>query len=234
MDRRRTLKYLAAGTALTGFLFTSCADDKKYQVAGVPKKAKNPFGYGRTPEELERDKNLSERSFFTSDEAALINVLADIIIPADEEYGAATDTDVFTFIDFMALDRPDFQIPLRGGLQWINQESRRRFNKEFVNISESQQIEIVEDIAYPFDAEPAFTQGARFFSILRDLVACGYFSSKEGIEYIGYMGNTPHVWDGVPQEVLDEHGLAYDQKTLDECVDQSKRNETMDWSGYEL
>lgn len=234
MDRRRTLKYLAAGTALTGFLFTSCNDDLKDRVAGVPKKAENPFQYGRTPEELERDKSLMGQSYFTTDEATLINVLADIIIPADDEYGAATGTDVLSFIDFMALDQPDFQIPLRGGLQWINQESRRRYNKEFANATHDQQISIVEDIAYPFDVKPVYSQGAQFFSTLRDLVASGYFSSKEGIEYIGYMGNTPHVWDGVPQEVLDEHGLVYDQKTLDECVDQSKRNETMDWSGYEL
>ena len=228
------MKYLVAGTAATGFLFTSCNNEDQTKVAGVPKKAENPFSIGRTPEELERDKALVEESYFTSDEVALINVLADIIIPADDEYGSASDTDVTTFINFMALDRPEFQIPLRGGLQWINQESRRRYDKEFVDASGLQQIEIVEDIAYPHDADPAYSQGARFFSILRDLVACGYFTSKEGVDYLGYMGNTPHVWDGVPQEVLDEHGLAYDQKTLEECVDQSKRDETMDWSGYKL
>lgn len=234
MDRRRTLKYLVAGAAATGFIFTSCNDSDKHKVAGVPKKADNPFTIGRTAEELERDKALIAGSYFTTNEKALINILADIIIPADDQFGSATGTDIVTFIDFMALDRSEFQTPLRGGLQWINQESRRRFNKEFSDATKDQQIEIVEDIAYPYDTDPKFSQGAHFFSTLRDLVACGYFTSKEGVAYLGYMGNTPHVWDGVPQEVLDEHGLAYDQKTLDECVDQSKRNETMDWSGYEL
>lgn len=234
MDRRRTLKYLMAGTAATGFIFTACDSKKSNQVVGVPKKADNPFNIGRTTEELERDKALIEDSYFTTDEVALINVLADIIIPADDEFGSATDTDVITFIDFMALDKPDYQIPLRGGLQWINHESRMRFNKDFVDTTHDQQILIVEDIAYPLVADPAYSQGVRFFSILRDLVACGYFSSKEGVACLGYMGNTPHVWDGVPQEVLDKHDLSYDQKTLDECVDQSKRNETMDWTAYEL
>lgn len=164
----------------------------------------------------------------------LINVLADIIIPADKDFKAASETDVAEFINFMANDRTEYKTPLRGGLQWINHESRRRFNKEFVDAEQNQQIEIVEDIAYPFDAEPEFSQGVKFFSTLRNLVVCGYFSSKEGMACLGYMGNTPNVWDGVPQEVLDKHGLAYDQKTLNECIDQSTRNEVMDWSGYEL
>ena len=40
----------------------------------------------------------------------------------------------------------------------------------------------------------------------------GYFTSAIGIEELGYVGNSPNVWDGVPQDVLDDHGLAYDPK----------------------
>ena len=228
------MRYLMAGAAATGFIFSACDSDQNQNLAGVPRKMENPFGFDRTPEELERDLALVESRFFTQDEEKLINVLADIIIPADDTYGSATDAEVFTFIDFMALDRPEFQLPLRGGLQWINRESLRRFNKDFVNLSTEQQIAIVEDIAYPFDIKPQFSHGARFFSTLRDLVACGYFTGNEGIAYIEYMGNSPHVWDGVPQEVLDEHGLAYEEDLLPIYVDQSRRNELMDWSDYVL
>ena len=236
MDRRRSLRYLVAGTAVTGLVFTGCStsEKKEVRVEGVPKKADNPFTIGRTPEELERDKSLIKTDYFTPEEMALINVLADIIVPADDNFKAASMTEVAEFINFMANDRPEYKTPLRGGLQWINHESRRRFNKEFADTAQGQQIEIVEDIAYPFDAKPEFSQGVEFFSTLRNLVICGYFSSKEGMACLGYMGNTPNVWDGVPQEVLDKHGLAYDQKTLDECIDQSTRNEVMDWSGYKL
>ncbi len=237
MDRRRSLRYLIAGTAATGLVFTGCStsDKNNGSVEGVPKKANNPFNIGRTPEELKRDKALSETNYFTSDEMVLINVLADIIVPADGKFKAASETGVSEFIDFMANDRPgEYQVPLRGGLQWINHESQRRFNKKFADASKEEQIQIVEDIAYPHDTDPQFTAGARFFSTLRNLVVCGYYSSEEGMACLGYMGNTPNAWDGVPQEVLDKHGLVYDQKTLDECVDQSKRNEVMDWNGYEL
>ena len=50
-----------------------------------------------------------------------------------------------------------------------------------------------------------------------------------GIDDLGYVGNTPNVWDGVPQEVLDEHGLAYDPVWLAKCVDQSKRGDIAKW-----
>ena len=59
--------------------------------------------------------------------------------------------------------------------------------------------------------------------------AYGYFTSAVGIKELDYRGNTPHVWDGVPQDVLDEMGLAYDPAWIEKCVDQEKRNETAVW-----
>ena len=65
--------------------------------------------------------------------------------------------------------------------------------------------------------------------MIRNLVVTGYFTSEVGIKELGYVGNTPNVWDGVPQDVLDEMGLAYDPEWLAKCVDQEKRNETARW-----
>ena len=36
-------------------------------------------------------------------------------------------------------------------------------------------------------------------------------------------------WDGVPQEVLDDHGLSYDEEWLSKFVAQSKRLDTAKW-----
>jgi hypothetical protein len=52
--------------------------------------------------------------------------------------------------------------------------------------------------------------GVAFFNLMRNLTASGYFSSQVGHQYLGYQGNKPNVWDGVPQEVLDKFGLKYD------------------------
>jgi hypothetical protein len=50
-----------------------------------------------------------------------------------------------------------------------------------------------------------------------------------GIEDLGYKGNTPNVWDGVPEDVLEQHGVAYDPEWLAKCVDQSQRNVIAEW-----
>jgi hypothetical protein len=33
----------------------------------------------------------------------------------------------------------------------------------------------------------------------------------------------------VPQEVLDKHGMSYEQEWLEKCVDQSRRDITAEW-----
>ena len=55
-------------------------------------------------------------------------------------------------------------------------------------------------------------------SLMRDLTATGFFTSEIGIKDLGYAGNKPNQWDGVPQDVLDKYGLKYDDKTLEISV----------------
>jgi len=45
---------------------------------------------------------------------------------------------------------------------------------------------------------------------MRGLVATGFYTSQMGIKDIGYMGNTPNDWQGVPDDVLKQYGLSYD------------------------
>ena len=94
----------------------------------------------------------------------------------------------------------------------------RRYNADFVSCKAEQQIEMVDDIAYPEKAKPEMQAGVAFFNTMRDLTACGFFTSKMGLEDLGYMGNRPNQWNGVPQEVLDQYGLQYDARTLEISV----------------
>ena len=51
---------------------------------------------------------------------ATITFLADIIIPKDEVSGSASDAKVPDFIEFIVKDKPEHQMPMRGGLDgWI-------------------------------------------------------------------------------------------------------------------
>ena len=233
MDRRESLKTLLIGGAGTSLLL-SCKLDENTDVSQLSDIKEREFDYGRTPEEAAHDEKLMEDNFYTEGEIATIAVLADIIIPGDGEYPPATKTGVTDFIEFISKDIPEHQTPMRGGLKWLSHESYKRYEKEFIDLDNEQQLAIIDDIAYPEEVKPEYTQGASFFSRIRNLVTTGYFTSKEGIEYLGYMGNRPNVWDGVPQDVLDKHGLKYDEKMLSTSIKPEERNDIADWSDYEV
>ncbi len=114
---------------------------------------------------------------------------------------------------------------------WLDQESNSRFNKVFIDCTDEEQIAIVEDIAYP-DPEgkkPLMSHGIKFFDLMRNLTHTGYYTSKIGIEDLGYKGNISNEWNGVPEEVLAEHDVDYDPEWVAKCVDQNTRGTTAEW-----
>jgi gluconate 2-dehydrogenase gamma chain len=214
MDRRKYLKAMALGTVTTGVLINGCAPaETKPEVAAVPE-----LNYDRTPEEKAHYEKLMSIKFFDEHEMKTIAVLCDIIIPKDETSGSATEAGVPDFIEFIAKDMPRYQVPIRGGIKWLDLQSMKKFDKAFIEISSAEQIEIIDTIAYPEQAKPEMSQGVSFFNTMRDLTACGFFTSKIGIADLGYVGNQPNQWNGVPQAVLDQYGLKYDERTLAESV----------------
>ena len=149
---------------------------------------------------------------------ATITILADIIIPKDEVSGSATDAKVPEFIEFIVKDMPDHQTPMRGGLRWLDLHASRRYEKSFKSCSQEERISIVDEIAYPKKAKPEVAQGVAFFNLMRNLTATGFYTSKIGVEDVGYKGNTPNQWNGVPDDVLKQYGVAYTEKENKECV----------------
>ena len=165
---------------------------------------------GRTKDEAIRDAKLLKEKFLTPAEMATIKVLVDIIIPADEKSGSATQAGVPDFIEFIVKDMPQYQVPLRGGLKWLDLESSKRFKKIFTLSTKAQQIQIIDDIAYPEKANPMHSQGVAFFNMMRNLTASGFYTTRIGVDDLGYVGNTPNVWEGVPADVLKQYGVSYD------------------------
>ncbi|OAV46195.1 gluconate 2-dehydrogenase subunit 3 family protein [Lewinella sp. 4G2] len=231
MDRRKTLKTLLAGGlgAAVVAKTTSCETPVEIE-ANIEPAAK---GYGlRLPHEIAHDQRIANENFFVESELETLGILGDIIAPGEPGEPKATDTGLLEFLEFMALDQPDaHQTKLRGGLAWLNSESKQRFGAPFAKITEAQRIEIVDDIAYPEEAKDTpMEPGAEFFGHLRYMTVVCYFTSREGMmKSLGYQGNMPNVWDGVPQEVLDKHGLAYDPKYLPLYVNQDRREEMAEW-----
>lgn len=216
MDRRKSLKAIALGTVSTGLLLDACnTADKK---ANTETTATPTSTIDRTPEEKEAYKKLMSEKFFVEHEMATIAVLCDIIIPADEVSGSATQAKVPEFIEFIVKDKPQNQTPMRGGLRWLDMQSNKNFEKPFIDCSKQQQLSIIDQIAYPKKAKPEMQQGVSFFNLMRNLTATGFYTSEIGIKDIGYKGNTPNQWAGVPDDILKQYNLAYTEKELKECV----------------
>jgi gluconate 2-dehydrogenase gamma chain len=161
--------------------------------------------------------------FFTPHEWQTVRMLVDLILPRDARSGSATDAGVPEFMDFVMTDpaeevrsREWRQTAMRGGLAWIDTECRERFGQDFVACTDAQRTQLLDGIAYQKGSDqPALDEygripmrhGAEFFSSFRDLTASGFWSSRMGIEDIGYVGNRPSVWEGPPAEVLRKLGL---------------------------
>lgn len=227
MNRRENLKLLFTGSLASGFLLTGCSTETK-EIEHSPAIG-DSLSYGRTPEEMKLDEQLNSTTFFTEEERKKIEVLVDIIIPADETSGSANDAGVPDFIEFMMKDMPDYQVPMRGGLLWLDYRADDLYETTFLSCSDKEQLQIIDEIAYPDKAAADMEGGVRFFNMLRNLTATGFFTSKIGLEDLGYVGNQPNVWDGVPQEVLDKHGVKYEEKYANIYLDPQSRNKIAQW-----
>lgn len=224
MDRRKSLKAIALGTLTAGALLDACKPgDKKDGAAAVSKFDAAKFPLDRAKEELEREEKLFSETFFTADEMASLAVLCDIIIPKDEISGSASEAAVPGFIEFIVKDKPELQLPMRGGLRWMDMECLRRYQKSFAACSHEERIKLVDEIAYPDKAKPGMKAGVKFFSMARNLTVTGFYTSKVGIDDLKYSGNTPNQWNGVPDDVLKQYGLAYSERELKECVSFDKK-----------
>jgi hypothetical protein len=169
-------------------------------------------------EEAEYEKKLEAETFFTTHEMATITLLADYIIPKDEVSGSASEAGVPAFIEFIVKDMPQHQTPMRGGLKWLDLECFERYQKAFKDADTKQQLEMIDAIAYPEKAKPEMKQGVAFFNLMRNLTATGFYTSEMGIKDIGYVGNRPNQWTGVPDDILKQYNLAYTEKELKECI----------------
>ena len=211
MDRRKSIKAMILGTVSTAVLVEACKSSAT-TVAEV-----------NMDDRMQEEKDYlvkvkAQPNFFTEHEMATITLLSDIIIPKDAVSGSATDAKVPEFIEFIVKDMPDHQVPMRGGLKWLDLYSYKKHTKAFTECSSKEQIAIVDEIAYPQKAAPELAQGVSFFNKMRDLVTTGFYTAEIGVKDLGYMGNVPNMWAGVPDEVLKQHGLAYTEKELKECI----------------
>lgn len=231
MDRRKSIQTMILGVGASALAFHGCKPEGGE--APAPETAVNTDTnyFGRTPAELERIEKLNAEQLFNEHEMETISVLSTVILPPKEPFGGPIEAEVPEFIEFIGKDMPQMQNTLLGGLMWLDHKSNTEFGVEFKSATLEQQQQILDTICHPdldvpLDDQPLEIQ---FFALMRNLVVTGYYTSKVGIADLGYKGNSPNVWDGVPDEVLKKHGVEYDPEWIAKCVDQSKRNVIAEW-----
>ena len=226
MNRRDSIKNLTFMSIGAGLLLEGCYGISREKI----KRSLTRYEYGRTPEEKLYDDKLFAEKFFTNQELFTLDKICNLILPPNE-FGSIRDAEVVQLIEFMAKDIPTYKEPLRNGLIWIDNESKKRFNNLFVDCEITQQENIFDEIAYydPNKSISEYSEPVQWFNLVRNLTMTGYFTSEVGINELGYKGNIPNIWDGVPQDVLDQYGLEYDKDWLEKFVDQSKRNIIAEW-----
>lgn len=210
VSRRSLLRAAAAtGTMLPVLGQAGCKPAPAPSEAGSP-----PTGPRGTPS----DPDLINPSIWWTrqlapDELNTLAAVCDTIIPADDRSPAASAVGVPEFIDEWASAPYEWAreglVKLRAGFAWLDAESRKRFGKAFAQLQPGERDRIADDICYLPRARPEHRQAAEFFDLVRDLTATGFYTTREGMNDLGYVGNTPLAEAPVPPpEVLRKLGLA--------------------------
>ncbi|MEO8560533.1 MAG: gluconate 2-dehydrogenase subunit 3 family protein [bacterium] len=212
VSRRAALRVLGA-VPIAGALGSSIAWGQQ----ATPQQGQLPKGHEApaqvAPKVGPTGSSAPKHGFFTAAEFRTVGVLADDVIPRDAKSGSATDAGVPAFIDFH-LGLPETiesdRYAMRGGLAWLNTESRKRFKKNYATLVTAQRHEILDDIAWPGKSKPEFSHGTAFFTRFRDFVGMGFFSSAIGWKDLRYEGNVFNPdWQGCPESAMKKLGVSF-------------------------
>jgi hypothetical protein len=198
MGRREAIKWMLAASATVSLL-----NFKSFGAGSV-----SAVGYGTDPD-LMKDYQSGDlwQLTFTNDQRRAVTALCDVIIPADEKSPSAGSVGVPDFIDeWISAPYPNQQADRKEileGLAWLDDESRKRFQIKFADLSDEQKHDICDDICFAPKAKSEFQTAANFFAKFRNLTAGGFYTTPQGWKDIQYIGNVPLAkFDGPPPEVL--------------------------------
>ncbi len=191
MERREILRYIAIASVAASFPgFRQWAFACAHDPAAATAAASGSY----TP------------LFFSAQHYRMIEHLAEMIIPEDETPGAR-QAGVAEFIDFMVANGVPVstsreirstqnaieegnraQSRFLTGLGWMNAHSQREFGHEFMECTPDRQNALLEELAYKARFKATTEDGRAFFQMMRDYTVVGYYTTKIGLESLGYPG----------------------------------------------
>jgi gluconate 2-dehydrogenase gamma chain len=179
VSRRDVLKSLSMGAAATSVLRV------------IPLQAAEYAHHMITEEKATSSAGVYTPKYFRPHQYKTLQALCEKIFPADADSGGAVEAGAPEFIDLLTSENPQYQLTLGGGMEWLDSTCADRYGKAWIDCTPQQQTEMLDCIAYRKNVveDPTLSQGVAFFSFLRNLAADGFFTSKIGIQYLGYIGN---------------------------------------------
>ena len=182
-DRRQWLKTTAAAVSATLLPIAGSPKESTGSVALAPQSesAKEP---ART------QQTATASTFFTTQQHAMIEDLADTIIPADSHSGGAKAAKVADFIEKTVRESVDDREKTlwREGLRLLESMSEHYNGKSIVSSSPEERFAILRVLAD--NSELTDLPEVQFFHALKRLTVRGYYTSKIGIhDELEYKGN---------------------------------------------
>jgi gluconate 2-dehydrogenase gamma chain len=176
LDRRTVLEMLgkaALASQFPGFTKWAFAGDHQHSPDGGM---------------FQRQAGPYRPQYFQPAEFHTLDVLTELIIPADRSPGAR-EAGVAEFIDFLAAHGEDeIRQPMRDGLAWLDRTAKVRHGSAFVSLRPEQQTEILKSVAYAANTAPQDVQGRTFFLLARRYTVMGYYTSRAGMQELDYPG----------------------------------------------
>jgi hypothetical protein len=222
-SRRETMQWVLAAVAASAMPAAGSAQQRQAVEEGRNILSQEPAakvpdpttskGYGTDPKLVKSYKPGEVWPLtFTAAQKQTCTALADTILPADQYGPAASEVGVVEMIDeWVSAPYPDQKRDrpmILQGLEWTEQESAKRFNKRFHELSADQKRAICDDVCFGDKAKDRFRGPARFFARFRSLAASAYYATPAGWKAIGYVGNVAlEKFDGPPPEVLQKLGV---------------------------
>lgn len=129
--------------------------------------------------------------FFSKEQFAMVDEMAEMIIPADDHSPGARAAKVAEYIDARLAEEFEDKVKQNwvDGLKAVDELSQQTVQKSFMEASASERHSVMVEMAKGEKNPKNVNQ--KFFGLLKEWTAFGYYTSKIGIhQEMEYKGNT--------------------------------------------
>lgn len=178
MKRRRFLQTIAAAPAIA-LPVVPAATAQQPASAGSP--PPRPAEEGPKLEYSPHDATAEiVPRFFNAEQFAALQKLSGLLMPPFKEAPGALEAQVPQFLDFLIGESPaERQQLYRGGLDELNAQAAKRFNKAFAELNRTQASELLAPLGQPWTYEPPADPFARFLRAAHQDVRTATMNSQE-------------------------------------------------------